>query len=234
MLDDVAVARELQPLVAGKYPEFRRYLEQFEQAGSAEARRFALVFMLLHFAGMQPFVNAGPMGSVIAPGIHTTEAWWCYDIGQQQTSRAYQSPMYSQSTTELVASPTPSIPAPSWLAAGDRTRGAEEWKKLSQMGTAPLYFAPVVLSWAKQHPEDARVPEALHYFVRASRYGCVDKSIGPYSKQAFELLHKRYPQSEWTPKTPYWFGFAICPMFPGENPASIALRSTDLVPGTGF
>jgi len=206
MLDDVSVARELQPQVAAKFPEFRPYLEQFDRAGSAEARRFALVFFVLHFAGMQPFVNAGPMGSVIAPGIHTGSAWWCYDMGQEQTSRAYQSAMYSQSATGLVASPKASVPAPSWLTAGDRQRGAEEWKKLSQTGAAPLYFAPIVLNWAKQHPDDTRVPEALHYLVRASHYGCVDKSIGPYSKQAFELLHKGYPRSDWASKTPYWFG----------------------------
>ena len=206
ILDDVAIARELQPMVAGKYPEFRPYLEQFGRADTVEARRFALVFMVMHFAGMQPFVNAGPMGSVIAPGIHTGSAWWCYDVGQEQTSRAYQSAMFSQSASPLVASTTPSVAAPSWLATGERQRGAAEWKKLSTTGAAPLYFAPIVLNWAKQHPDDPRVPEALHYFVRASRFGCVDKTIGPYSKQAFDLLHKRYPQSDWTAKTLYWFG----------------------------
>ena len=54
ILDDVAIARDLQPLVAGKYPEFRPYLEQFGQADTVEARRFALVFMVMHFAGVQP------------------------------------------------------------------------------------------------------------------------------------------------------------------------------------
>ena len=69
-----------------------------------------------------------------------------------------------------------------------------------------MYFAPAVLDWAKAHPNDPRLPEALHYFVRATRYGCVDKSIGPYSRKAFDLLHRKYPNSEWTKKTPYWFG----------------------------
>jgi hypothetical protein len=69
-----------------------------------------------------------------------------------------------------------------------------------------LYFAPAVLDWAKAHPDDPRVPEALHFFVRATRFGCVDKSIGPYSRRAFDLLHKKYPQSEWAKQTPYWFG----------------------------
>ena len=50
------------------------------------------------------------------------------------------------------------------------------------------------------------VPESLHYFVRATRYGCVDKSIRRYSREAFDLLHRKYPKSEWTMKTPYWYG----------------------------
>jgi hypothetical protein len=41
--------------------------------------------------------------------------------------------------------------------------------------------------------------------VRASRYGCTESTGENYSKQAFELLHKRYPESQWTKKTPYWF-----------------------------
>jgi hypothetical protein len=92
------------------------------------------------------------------------------------------------------------------LTAVQRRIGEQQWRKLSAIGTAPVYFAPVVLNWAKAHPDDPRVPEALHYFVRSTRYGCVDKSIGPYSKQAFQLLHRRYPESEWTKKTKYWFG----------------------------
>jgi len=49
------------------------------------------------------------------------------------------------------------------------------------------------------------VPEALHLVVRAWRYGCAETTGENYSKQAFELLHKRYPESVWTKQTPYWF-----------------------------
>jgi hypothetical protein len=49
------------------------------------------------------------------------------------------------------------------------------------------------------------VPEALHIAVTSTRYGCTDKDTGRWSKAAFQLLHKRYPKSEWAKKTPYWF-----------------------------
>jgi len=62
-----------------------------------------------------------------------------------------------------------------------------------------------VLEWANANPNDQRVPEALHLAVRATRYGGSDKKTGSWSKSAFEMLHQKYPHSEWTKKTPYWF-----------------------------
>jgi len=50
------------------------------------------------------------------------------------------------------------------------------------------------------------VPEALYLAVRSTRYGCTDKETGRLSKTAFELLHSRYPDSEWAKKTKFWFG----------------------------
>jgi hypothetical protein len=210
ILDDLAVTRELEPLVLAKYPEWRGSIEQYDSADSPEARRFALVFMLMQFPGMQPFVNAGALGSVINPAFSSGAAWWCYDVGQSQPRSSYETVWYSPNLHGMQSNGAdgapPSVPAPSWLTAVERRIGEQQWRKLSAIGAAPAYFAPVVLNWAKAHPDDPRVPEALHYFVRSTRYGCVDKSIGPYSKQAFQLLHRRYPESEWTKKTKYWFG----------------------------
>jgi hypothetical protein len=64
----------------------------------------------------------------------------------------------------------------------------------------------VVLEWAKQHRDDPRVPESLHLVVGATRYGSTDKQSGEFSKAAFELLHQRYPTSDWAKKTKYWYG----------------------------
>jgi hypothetical protein len=206
LLDDTAAVRELEPTVLMKYPEIRSYIESYDHADSVEARRFALVFMLMHFSGMQPFVNAYAMGSVIKPGIWTY-SWWCSDVGGDPEHRSYQSSMFSLAVSGVPSKSEATLPpAPSWLTPAENQRAQQEWQKLAKIGAAPLYFAPAVLDWAKLHPDDPRVPEALHYFVRATRYGCVDKSIGPYSRHAFDLLHKKYPASEWAKKTPYWYG----------------------------
>jgi hypothetical protein len=53
-----------------------------------------------------------------------------------------------------------------------------------------------------------RVPEAFHNVVRSWRYSCTEtneKDAPNYSKDAFEILHTRYPDNDWTKNTPYWF-----------------------------
>ncbi len=205
ILDDTAAAHELEPHVIGKFPQMRSYIEQYDRADSSEARRFALVFMVMQFPEMEPFVNALGMSPLISPGI-SSGSWWCDDVGADQEHRSYQSAFWSNASGTQSKPKVDLPPALSWLTPAEREAGEREWRKLSAIGAAPLYFAPAVLDWAKAHPDDSRVPEALHYFVRSTRFGCGDNSIGPYSRKAFDLLHRKYPKSEWTKKTPYWFG----------------------------
>ena len=48
------------------------------------------------------------------------------------------------------------------------------------------------------------VPEALHLAVRTTRYtNGVHTTTFP--KQAFVLLHAKYPESSWAAATPYWY-----------------------------
>lgn len=70
---------------------------------------------------------------------------------------------------------------------------------------AAVFLGDLVLDHARRRPGDARVPEALHGVVRATRFGCGLGENGRVSRAAFELLHRRYPASEWTRRTPYWF-----------------------------
>ena len=73
------------------------------------------------------------------------------------------------------------------------------------MATAPDWLAAQTLAFAQQHPQDPRVPEALYLAVRATRYGCTDSQTGDFSQRAFDVLHRRFPNTEWAKKTPYWF-----------------------------
>jgi hypothetical protein len=62
-----------------------------------------------------------------------------------------------------------------------------------------------MIQWATKDPDDPRLPEALHLAVNATRYGCGDKDTGRWSKAAFDLLHRKYPNTTWAKKTKYWF-----------------------------
>ncbi|HYL62262.1 MAG TPA: hypothetical protein VE077_06535 [Candidatus Methylomirabilis sp.] len=112
------------------------------------------------------------------------------------------------------------VSSPHFLSADERAAAEKETAALAALPSAPLWLGQTAIAWAKAHPEDSRVPEALHQVVSAWRYGCTESSQSPvqqtsteekqgnapnYSKEAFEILHRRYPESEWTKKTPYWF-----------------------------
>jgi len=75
----------------------------------------------------------------------------------------------------------------------------------STMLNGPDYLCAETLAWAKAHPEDPRVPEALHLAVRTTRYGQTDKETTNYSKACFQLLHSKYPTSKWAALTKYWY-----------------------------
>ncbi|HKD63177.1 MAG TPA: hypothetical protein VKB40_04010 [Candidatus Acidoferrales bacterium] len=77
------------------------------------------------------------------------------------------------------------------------------WAKLLNIGPAPDYLTRSVLDWAKQHPDDERVPEAPHLAIRSTRFGCTNPSSGKLSKQAFDFF-TRNPKSPWAARTKYW------------------------------
>jgi hypothetical protein len=91
------------------------------------------------------------------------------------------------------------------MSEAQKSTARKEISKLMQLESAPNYLGKQVIDWAKKNPADPRVPEALHLIVRSTRYGCGNDETSIVSKEAFQLLYKKYPKSEWTKKTPYWF-----------------------------
>jgi hypothetical protein len=174
-----ALAQELVKLV----PELRVPLTDYLKAPDAGARQIAAIFLLLKQPGMRPFLSSG-LGRLTSIGKidDYRDNWWCaLDVEQMPA-------------------------APTFFSAAEKTAGDAERALLISRGTAPNYLAAQTVVWATRIPGDPRAPEALALAVRATRYGCTDKETLKYSKQAFQLLHKQYPQSEWAKKTPYFFG----------------------------
>jgi hypothetical protein len=179
LVDEDADARALYPLLIESNPELKPALDEYSRARSREDRRFRAILALLRAPGLSPVF-------LEREGVPLTEIdsfrrnWWC-----------------------RMGVVTPDDAAPLFIGAQDLKASRLESAKLTTL--LPYFLVSEALAWARTHRDDPLVPEALHQAVRSTRYGCFDASTGKLSRAAFRLLHRRYPKSEWTERTPYWF-----------------------------
>lgn len=93
------------------------------------------------------------------------------------------------------------VGVPDFLNEAERSRLNREADQLKNLEDGPTWLCKRVLTWAKAHPEDPRIPEALHYAVRTTRIGGATE----LSKACFQILHKKYGKTSWADKTPFYF-----------------------------
>ncbi len=213
LLNDAASAAILSRALAQQLPQSAGYLADYAAATDQPTREFAAAFAMLHFPGMRPSVVGGVDRDTPLDKIDNYRRnWWGqyagpnFDGGWRYCGSAWDDGE-QDNAADPAKLPSPS-PGPNWplfLSTDDRKLTDAQRGWLLSVGTAPNYFGRVVLAWAKAHPDDPRVPEALHLVVRSTRYGCGNKETGGFSRRAFDLLHRQYPKSEWTTKTPLWF-----------------------------
>jgi hypothetical protein len=131
--------------------------------------------------------------------------WWCTDVGAQVDQINYVKDESLSREGLTVALPKEVSAPPSFLSPDQQKAADAEWQQLARSGAGSSYLTRETLAWAKAKPQDPRVPEALHFAVRSTRYGCDDAQVSKLSHQAFRLLHSRYPNSKWAKQTPYWY-----------------------------
>lgn len=221
LLDQPVLARQVAQAAGEAEPRLKPYFQAYSQAQIPEERRFAAVFAILHFPGLRPFVD-GPIPRLtpFQEIDSIRDNWWCGDVGGDVVEFNYEkcwredrkvpwgfdvpasgSTPAREETVPIVGLQLPSVGFPAFLSATEKQRAASEWHELYALGSASRYLPRVVIDWGKKHPNDPRVPEALHLTIRAMRYG----SSNELSHEAFLLLHQNYPESEWAKQTPYWF-----------------------------
>ncbi len=200
LLENTQTAAELVPTVVALEPLLKSDFNRYLAANNAEDRGFAAAFAMLRNPGLNPTVRPNLLRavSVDSRGDFPNDNWWC-KLGQsQEAAMDYNPPL-------LLVYPKRRIESVGFLDEASRQQAAKEWERLSSLPPAANRLGSDVIAYARAHPNDPRVPEALYRVVRATRYGCTDDNTGKLSKQAFDLLHGRYPKSPWTAKTPYWF-----------------------------
>jgi hypothetical protein len=210
ILNRAAAARQFAARTAELKPDLAEGMRAYLGAPSPEAAKFEAAYFMLKTPGLAPIIREG-FGRLTVTGKldDLRDNWWA--IGERDLSPGMRLSFYDQPTRELflssgqAAKPGPE-PSAGLLSETQRAEGRKEWEALTAAaGDAPAYLCAEALRWARAHPDDPRVPEALHLAVRATRYGQAYDSESGYSRRAFELLHLKYPKSKWAEMTKYWF-----------------------------
>ncbi|MBI4850896.1 MAG: hypothetical protein HY819_03620 [Acidobacteria bacterium] len=194
-----ASAQELGKLI----PELKEGLGDYLNATTPQAKKFAGLFLVLRFPVTRPIIEANLDREDEIDKINSyRDNWWCSFDPTDVTSS-----IYSRVERDSEGNPKPQKEEiPTFLTKTLLSQAQAEQTKLAALGTAPNYLCDEIVKWAKANLSDPRVPESLHLAVKSTRYGCVDKKTLAFSKSAFQVLHKNFPNNAWTKKTPYFFG----------------------------
>lgn len=198
LLGDTKTADELTPILGNLFPELAALLNEYSSAAQPDEKKFAAIYAWLKTPGLEPVVDAGVgRQDPVTQQDSYRDNWWC------ASSFVPTTPEEKSEVVQFTAVTTGAPPR--FLSPAESATAEKEWSTLRSLGTAPNYIIRQVVQWANTRPTDPRVPEALHLAVRTTRYGCTDKDSARWSKTAFDVLHRKYPNNPWTKKTPYWF-----------------------------
>ena len=185
VLEDAASAARFQPLL----PSSLRGV-----AGVG----FAAEVAILKNPGLRPYLESG---STRLESFGTLDDlrdnWW---VGTWKGRFASESPQLDQPD------------AAAFMSAADVAAGEAEAHRTAETKDGAVLIGRRVIAYAKAHPEDANVPEALALTVRATHYAASEwndkassEDIHALSKEAFDVLHRNYPKSPWAAKTKYFY-----------------------------
>jgi len=191
LLNDKGAVDKMTPLLKQAYPSMGATLASFDK-GDASARKFSGAFLLLHNPGMRPTVNWGLQRATAIDKIDDyQDNWWSSDPKEWP----------SLTTAYNLEKPITKPVFPAVLLKGNST----EMAKIKALGPAPNVMAREAIAWSKTHGSDVRVPEALALVIKATRFGSKDGQTSKLSKEAFQILHRSYPNSPWAKRTPYYY-----------------------------
>ncbi len=169
-----------QPIQNEFTPLMAKFAPEYKVSASDET---ASLLAFGRNPAIQPYVPFGMgRGETLTNSIDSIRGnWWCLENRNRQSS-------------------------PGFLSAAQKNEATSEQKKISTSGESATFLAQKAVDFANKNMTNPSTPEILHLAVRSTRYGCKDLNTLRYSKMAYDILHKKFPRSEWTKKTPYYFG----------------------------
>ncbi len=182
LLADRKRALAVAPTVVALNPGLRAFVDRNSAAKSRAEERLALLEMLLEVPEASTSVVAWRKGELSRSPIRSSydTMWWC-------------------------GLATAGVRDARFLSNDERRHRDREIRHLERVGSGPTFLATEASELAGLLPKDPRMPRVLHLAVRATRYGCKDGGTTSASRRAFRVLHGKYPNSEWTKRTPYHY-----------------------------
>jgi hypothetical protein len=199
ILQEEPAARGFAERVRQLSPDLASEMAGYLAVQDPATARFFAVFLMLRAPGFEPVLRPGfARGAPILERDTLRDNWWSLPSSQEPSNDADHEALYDLYQRFDTAE---------FLPAAERDAGVKQATRLAESGGNSVnYLASEAIGWSQKHPEDPRNPQALHLVVEATHYGPGDgKKSREYSKQAFDILHRRYPNSEWTKKTKYWY-----------------------------
>lgn len=203
LLNDAPVSAKLGKLMSSN-SELSPYVSRFNTAKNKEERNFQAAYTILKFPGLSPYFRSGlPRTAALSKIDEYSDNWWPKDWIKRNDPR-------DDETDAAILARARRRKA---IIEGDRgcltakqiAEGSAQLNAIVALGVAPNFLTKTVVAFARKHPQDTRVPEALHLAVKSTRYGETDEGTSALSKQAFQLLKSRYKTTAWAKKTKHWF-----------------------------
>jgi hypothetical protein len=205
--DTIALSGWLRALVLGRDAEAKILMPllpppvQASLAKSDDPTGYAATLVLLHSPGLRPFLDAGVQRAASYTAMDSyRNNLWC-------------------STMEKALAPNqeggnaPMLPVsdPAFLTSEQRQQARTEVAALDAHAIGVEWLGRRTVDYVKDHPDEPVAAESLALVVKLTRYECYRPSeygkspSATISKEAFTLLHSRYPKSDWAVQTKYYF-----------------------------
>jgi len=201
-------ALRLAPVLQQIAPQLRGDLEQYRTAADQSTRHRAGILLLVRTPGMLGFVRTldndvtyavtEPARRFDLSGFNPG-GWWCW----QGQKTAYPFPQGSDLRDLLYGGGA--VPSPAYISGNERQRAAVEKEAFRAAGDARSFLAREAIAWARATPADPRAAEALARVVDGWRHACGSEDGSSIAREAFTVLHRQYPNSEWAKRTRYWY-----------------------------
>ena len=198
LLNDFQSAETLAKLLIENDSSLEEDLGRFLKATRTEEKKFAAVFFMLKRPSLNLILDSRADEETLS-AVNVTSynrSWWCnFD---PEENNPFNNSYFSSRSYDVK-------PLEKLLSSQEKLQGRSEAKEVGNI-TASNYLTKEAIIYAASHPQDSRVPEALHLAVFSARSPChTDDETKQLSKEAFQLLHGNYPNSSWTEATPYWY-----------------------------